>query len=87
MMAAATPRAADCRMAREAVSLARGIRRGSRARRGADVPVAEPVVLDGKHVLVIWVSGGQNRLYKAPVSLAKGEKPYAYDVRPGLRRA
>jgi ATP-dependent DNA helicase RecG len=46
-------------------------------------PVVEPYVLDGRHVLVLWAPGGQNRPYKAPVSLAKGEKHYAYFVRCG----
>lgn len=44
-------------------------------------PVVEPVVLDGKHVLIIWAPGGQVRPYKAPVSLAKHEKNFAYFVR------
>lgn len=46
-------------------------------------PVVEPAVLDGRHIVVIWVPGGQNRPYKAPVSLAKGEKQHAYYVRMG----
>jgi ATP-dependent DNA helicase RecG len=44
-------------------------------------PVVEPYVLDGRHVLVLWAPGGQNRPYKAPVSAAKDEKSYAYYVR------
>ncbi|HST62145.1 MAG TPA: RNA-binding domain-containing protein, partial [Longimicrobium sp.] len=46
-------------------------------------PVVEPYVLDGRHVLVLWVPGGQNRPYKAPLSLARGEKNHAYFVRCG----
>lgn len=46
-------------------------------------PVVEPYVLDGRHVLVLWAPGGQNRPYKAPVSLAKEEKARAYYVRFG----
>lgn len=46
-------------------------------------PVVEPYVLDGKQILVLWAPGGQNRPYKAPVSLAKEEKNYAYYVRLG----
>ncbi len=46
-------------------------------------PVIEPVVVSGKQVLVIWVPGGQNRPYKVPVSLAKGEKVFGYYVRMG----
>jgi len=33
--------------------------------------VAEPVVYDGKHILVIWVPGGDNRPYKAPTAMGK----------------
>lgn len=46
-------------------------------------PVVTPYVLDGRHVMVLWAPGGQNRPYKAPVSLAKGEKQHAYFVRCG----
>ncbi len=46
-------------------------------------PVVEPYVLDGKHILVLWAPGGQNRPYKAPVSLGKDEKRHAYYVRYG----
>ncbi|HEX6037707.1 RNA-binding domain-containing protein [Longimicrobium sp.] len=46
-------------------------------------PVVEPYVLDGRHVLVLWAPGGQNRPYKAPISLARGEKSHAYFVRCG----
>lgn len=33
--------------------------------------VAEPVMYDGKHILIIWVPGGDNRPYKAPTALGK----------------
>lgn len=46
-------------------------------------PVVEPHLLDGRHVLVLWAPGGQNRPYKAPLSLAKAEKTHAYFVRCG----
>jgi ATP-dependent DNA helicase RecG len=46
-------------------------------------PVVEPYVLDGRHILVLWAPGGQNRPYKAPVSMAKDEKTYAYFARYG----
>lgn len=46
-------------------------------------PVVEPYTLEGRHVIVLWAPGGQNRPYKAPVSLAKGEKNHAYYVRCG----
>jgi ATP-dependent DNA helicase RecG len=37
-------------------------------------PLAEPEEYQGKLVLVIWVPGGDNRPYKAPVSLSKEQK-------------
>lgn len=45
-------------------------------------PVLEPVVLNHQQILVIWVPGGDNRPYKAPIRLGeKGTK--AYFVRRG----
>ena len=46
-------------------------------------PVIAPCEIMGKHVIVLWVSGGQTRPYKAPVSLSKKEKQYAYYIRKG----
>lgn len=46
-------------------------------------PVVEPYVVDGRQVLVLWAPGGQNRPYKAPLSLAKDEKTYGCFVRYG----
>jgi ATP-dependent DNA helicase RecG len=46
-------------------------------------PVVEPYVVEGRHVLVLWAPGGQNRPYKASVSLARDEKTHAYYVRSG----
>ena len=40
-------------------------------------PVAQPYVINGKHILVIWVPGGDNRPYKVPTTLgAKGQNRY-----------
>ena len=36
--------------------------------------ICEPVEVEGKMVLVIWVPGGDARPYKAPVSLSKDDK-------------
>jgi len=44
-------------------------------------PVVEPIVFRGKHILIIWVPGGQNRPYQAPVSLGKKGNQYAYYIR------
>ena len=46
-------------------------------------PVIDPAEVEGKHVLVLWAIGGQTRPYKAPVSLAKDNKEYAYYIRKG----
>ena len=41
-------------------------------------PVMAPYVIQQKQVLVLWCPGGQSRPYKAPVSLAKGNREFAY---------
>ena len=46
-------------------------------------PIIAPYEIDGKHILVLWAGGGQTRPYKAPVSLAKGERELAYYIRKG----
>lgn len=43
-------------------------------------PVVAPVYFQKKHVLIIWVPGGQNRPYKSPISLGK-KNDYAYYIR------
>jgi ATP-dependent DNA helicase RecG len=43
-------------------------------------PIVSPEVVDGKHILVIWVPPGDNRPYKAPVKINDG-KNKAYYVR------
>ena len=42
-----------------------------------------PYEIGGKHILVLWAAGGQTRPYKAPVSLKKGEREFAYYIRKG----
>lgn len=51
--------------------------------------VMSPEMLDGKHLLVIWTPGGDNRPYKAPENLAGGRRPYYHYIREGsiTRRA
>jgi len=48
-------------------------------------PIVEPVVIQDKHVLIIWVPGGTTSPYKAPVSLGTKKNgvlnEYAYYVR------
>ncbi len=43
----------------------------------AYTPVSQPYLVNGNHILVIWVPGGDNRPYKAPTTLGqKGQKRY-----------
>jgi len=44
-------------------------------------PVIAPYVIQDRHVLILWAPGGQTRPYKAPVSLAKEAKEFAYYIR------
>ena len=46
-------------------------------------PVISPYEINGKHILVLWAAGGQSRPYKAPVSLARENREYAYYIRKG----
>ena len=43
-------------------------------------PVAEPIDFLGKKIFIIWVPGGQNIPYQAPISLS-GKLGYAYYIR------
>ena len=44
-------------------------------------PVIAPYDIQDRHVLILWAPGGQTRPYKAPVSLAKEAKEFAYYIR------
>ncbi|NCC04625.1 MAG: transcriptional regulator [Proteobacteria bacterium] len=46
-------------------------------------PLAVPVEIEGRHILVLWALGGQTRPYKAKRSLARDSKDYAYYIRKG----
>ena len=46
-------------------------------------PLAVPVEIEGRHVLVLWALGGSTRPYKARVSLSKENKESAYYIRKG----
>jgi len=39
-------------------------------------PIAVPYVYQEKHILVLWVFGGDNRPYKAPENIAKGSQQF-----------
>ncbi len=44
----------------------------------AYTPVVAPYEIEGKHILVVWVPGGETRPYKASRSLAKGAEKLYY---------
>lgn len=44
-------------------------------------PIVVPAEVDGRHILVIWVLGGQSRPYKAKLGLGKDNKEYGYFIR------
>ncbi|MCX6992866.1 MAG: putative DNA binding domain-containing protein [Kiritimatiellaeota bacterium] len=44
-------------------------------------PVVSPYEIQGRQILVLWAYGGQTRPYKAPVSLAKDCREYAWFIR------
>jgi ATP-dependent DNA helicase RecG len=46
-------------------------------------PLAVPVEIEGRHVLVLWALGGPTRPYKAKASLGKDSRDYAYYIRKG----
>ena len=46
-------------------------------------PIVVPYEIDGRHVLVLWASGGQTRPYKARLSLGKNDRDYGYFIRKG----
>ncbi len=46
-------------------------------------PVMEPAVIDGRHILILWVPGGPARPYKAGVTLGKNATEWAYYIRKG----
>ena len=46
-------------------------------------PVIAPYVVQQRHILVLWCPGGQSRPYKAPTSLARGNRELAYYIRKG----
>ena len=56
---------------------------GKNAIRPAYVPQIVPYEIDGKHVLVLWVPGGQTRPYRARKSLAKNKPEMVGYIRQG----
>lgn len=46
-------------------------------------PVSQPVLIDGKHILIIWANAGDNKPYKSPVSLSKEKSEKAFYIKKG----
>lgn len=46
-------------------------------------PVIDPVVIDGKHVLILWAPGGQTRPYRAKLGFGKDCNEWGYFIRKG----
>jgi ATP-dependent DNA helicase RecG len=46
-------------------------------------PIVVPEIVDGKHVLILWASGGPTRPYKAKLGLGKDCKDWGYFIRKG----
>ena len=45
------------------------------------LPIAQPYVFEGQHILVIWAPAGDMRPYSAPASLAQGKQERQYYIR------
>jgi ATP-dependent DNA helicase RecG len=46
-------------------------------------PVIDPVIINGKHVLILWAPGGQTRPYRAKLGLGKDCNEWGYFIRKG----
>jgi ATP-dependent DNA helicase RecG len=51
----------------------------------AYMPVSQPHIKDGKHILIIWAPAGDNRPYKAPVSLSDKKSEKAWYIKRGSK--
>jgi ATP-dependent DNA helicase RecG len=49
------------------------------------IPVSQPYLKDGKHILIIWAPAGDNRPYKAPVSLSEKKSEKAWYIKRGSK--
>jgi len=49
------------------------------------IPVSQPYSIEGKHILVIWAPAGDNRPYKAPVSLSDKKSEKAWYIKRGSK--
>jgi ATP-dependent DNA helicase RecG len=51
----------------------------------AYIPVSQPYLIEGKHIMVIWAPAGDNRPYKAPVSLSDKKSEKAWYLKRGSK--
>ncbi len=51
----------------------------------AYIPASQPYIKDGKHILIIWAPAGDNRPYKAPVSLSEKKSEKAWYIKRGSK--
>lgn len=49
------------------------------------IPVFQPYLMNGKHILVVFVPAGDNRPYKAPVSLSEKKTERAMFIKRGSK--
>jgi ATP-dependent DNA helicase RecG len=49
------------------------------------IPVSQPYSLGEKHILIIWAPAGDNRPYKAPVSLSEKKPEKAWYIKRGSK--
>ena len=46
-------------------------------------PDSQPLLINGKHIFVIWATAGDNKPYKVPVSLSKDKSEKAFYIKKG----
>jgi ATP-dependent DNA helicase RecG len=51
----------------------------------AYIPVSQPYLKEGKHILIIWAPAGDNRPYKAAVSFSKKTSEKAWYIKKGSK--
>ncbi|NOU16297.1 MAG: ATP-binding protein [Bacteroidales bacterium] len=49
------------------------------------IPVSQPYLKDGKHILVIWAPAGDNRPYKTAISMSKKPKEKGWFIKKGSK--
>ncbi len=49
------------------------------------IPIFQPYLIDGKHILVVFAPAGDNRPYKAPISLSEKRTERAMYIKRGSK--